>query len=526
MWFRDFLLLFMLLVQTSYGDLNCAISQWKLKTLECYAIGKRGNYIHDIAKESDLADTTTTGTFRKFDWTEINTFEVKSAKLLKFTPNLFENASALVNLDLSENPDLCFSGREFVHLKKLRILRLSGTGKCGKQSLFSELQHLHSLDLSNVRILSDVFPLGNLISFPRLKLLDISRNHNFEIDFTKFNIGGVVESIDTSQTKVKVGDRCFTDAVSLRTLIMSGSRIRSIPKHSFEGTAIRYLDISSNTLSASALDSLTESMIHVNISHNKIENVFKPGIFKQSLEILDLSFNKLEHIHAHSFLNTSKLKTLILSHNKLEWLYVALLADLTTLNFLDLSHNLLHKIEESSFDNLESLKTLNLAGNIFATLNNNMFKKNENLENLYLQDNNIETLNILTFVPLKRLKILDLRNNKLNRLPEDFFSVLNLDTFLISCNRMTYLSDSFFKGKPGTVVSLHGNPWKCSCLPPIIDSLERYELKVDKGYFNEGNYPICYIGENNDTKHCNDNTLLPADYANWETAIANTGIKC
>lgn len=525
--FQHFLLVIAVLLQgqISVSELNCDRSRWNLETLVCRAVGEKKNYILTRNKQSDVADTTLTGTFQNVDWGKIKTVGLKNAKLLTLSPELFANASSLTNLDLSGNPDLCFSGEEFMYLGNLETLRLSGTGKCKGKSLLSKVPNLYSLDLSNVGVPFDIFSLTNLNTFNKLQIVDLSRNNAYNIDFTKFNVGGVLKSINVTETEVNLGDQCFETATNLRTVIMSNSKIRNLPKNTFKGTYITFLDLSHNFITADGVGSLIESMSFVNMSHNHIGDLFRPGVFKQGLETLDLSYNNITHLHVESFWLTNKLRTLNLAHNKLAWMYEKLFAEMDTIEELDLSYNLMVNFFDTFFTDLRRLETLNLAGNLLFTLDNSLFQNNALLENLNLRDNRLTTLNILTFVPLKRLKRLELSNNKLTRLPEDLLHVGDLNYFAVECNRLTYLSASFFKGKLGTAVSLHGNPWKCACLSPIISAVDVYDLRLDRKYFNDGNHPTCYVGDKNNYQ-CDDNTLSESDYSTWERTRKETGIKC
>lgn len=517
---RVFCFLLLLLVQTNC-KLNCDLSPWAAETLHCFPIGNKGNHIVKKGKQSNYVEKTVTDDFKKYNWRRITTFILKDSKLYSLSPDLFVDASELINLDLSGNPDLCFKGGEFVHLKKLQTLRLSGSSQCTESSLLSSVTNLRALDLSNLRISSSIFSMRNLSSFTRLEHVDLSRN--VHIDFTTFKFGGAVTYLDASQTIVTLGNACLENAVHLQTLLLSQSGILDIPKRAFTGTAINHLDLSYNSLQFKSLFSLTETLIFLNLSHNNLGDFFRSGIFQQQLETLDLSFNNISSLHVDTFENTEKLIFLNLANNNLSWLYEKVFLGLTQLKTLNLSYNKLAHFHVNIFIDLQNMETLNLAGNVFHTLDFALFQQIARIKHLYLQENHLQTLNILLFANLKELSTLDLRNNKLLRLPEGLLKVGNLKTLAISCNKLSFIPPNFFIGQYGTRVFLQGNPWKCGCLFPVLNTLKNVEvIQTD---FTDGSHPTCFVGEGNHSE-CNDNTLSDNDYLRWQLAVKENDITC
>lgn len=516
-----FCLFLLISVQTSFCVLNCEVSPWFAETLRCTPIGNKGNHIVEKGRRSNYVEKTLTDDFKKYNWQRIITLILRDSRLYSLSPDLFLNASELINLDLSGNPNLCFKGGEFVHLKNLQTLQLSGSSQCTESSLLSNVPNLRALDLSNLRASSSIFSLRNLSSFARLEHVDLSRNTR--IDFTTFKFGGAVTYLNASQTIVTLGNNCLENAVNLQTLLLSQSGILKIPKSAFAGTAIKHLDLSYNSIQFNSLLSLTNTMIFVNVSHNSISDLFRGGVFPQELETLDLSFNNISSLHIDTFEKANKLLTLNLAHNKLFWFYEKAFMGLTKLKTLDLSYNQLANFHVNIFIDLQNMETLNLAGNEFYTLDPVIFQKITRIKHMYLQENHFQTLSILTFANFKELRTLDMRNNELLRIPEDLPKVGSIKTLDISCNRLSYISPDFFVGQFGTRVSLRGNPWKCGCLIPVLNKLRSAE--IDRTGFTDGSHPTCFMEEGNHT-YCNDNSLSENDYLTWQLAVKENGIVC
>lgn len=516
-----FCFILLIFVQTSFCELNCEVSPWSAETLRCSSIGNKGNHIVEKRRRSNYVEKTLTDDFKKYNWPRIITFILSDSKLYSLSPDLFVNASELVNLDLSGNPDLCFKGGEFMHLKKLQTLRLSGSSQCTQSSLLSNIPNLRALDLSNLRANSSIFLLSNLTSFVGLEHVDLS--WNIYIDFTTFKFGGAVKYLDASHTAVTLGNKCLENASKLQTLLLSQSGILKIPKSAFTGTAIKYLDLSYNFLQFNSLLSLTDTMTFVNLSHNRIGDLFRAGVFQQQLETLDLSFNDISSFHIDTFENTDKLVFLNLAHNNFSWFYEKAFLGLAGLKTLDLSYNQLANFHVNIFIDLQNLETLDLSGNAFHTLDTALFQKIAGIKHLYLQDNHLHALNILTFANLKQLRTLDLRRNELMRLPEGLLKVGNIKTLAISCNKLSYIPPNFFMEQYGIQVSLQGNPWKCGCLFPVLNKLKNVE--VDQIDFLDGSHPTCFMGDGN-LFDCNDNTLSDEHYLAWQLAVKENGITC
>jgi hypothetical protein len=93
------------------------------------------------------------------------------------------------------------------------------------------------------------------------------------------------------------------------------------------------------------------------------------------------------------------------------------LFELKSLQLLDLSSNKITNIKSESFDQLESLETLYLSYNEIKEIEKNDFNGLINLQNLYLGGNKLTEIKKESFNKLKKLEWLDLFKNQINCIP-------------------------------------------------------------------------------------------------------------
>ncbi|KAJ8882254.1 hypothetical protein PR048_018742 [Dryococelus australis] len=131
---------------------------------------------------------------------------------------------------------------------------------------------------------------------------------------------------------------------------------------------LQYLDFSNNRLR-----SMPETSFHflrrlkvLQLHDNQIENVFKgtfQGGIHSSLEKLYLSFNNLNTINTHTFVDLTSLERLYLDDNQITRVERRAFMNMDRLKHLDLRGNKIRSISDEAFQNLPELQTLDLAYN-------------------------------------------------------------------------------------------------------------------------------------------------------------------
>lgn len=159
-------------------------------------------------------------------------------------------------------------------------------------------------------------------------------------------------------------------------------------------------------------------LIYLNLTENNITNTSEAGqkYFDDlyNLEILDLSYNKIEALLSYTFQNLNRLKRLILTGNPITVIEGRAFTGLFSVTRLNLAKLKLNEIEPYACSDLTSLSYLNLSSNKIPTLPN---KAINNLPNL---------------------TILDIRNNEIGLLEPTAFENLNIkvlytDAFRFCC---------------------------------------------------------------------------------------------
>ncbi|XP_010882789.3 toll-like receptor 7 [Esox lucius] len=298
-------------------------------------------------------------------------------------------------LDISRN-NIFFLHSRFLNLADLRCLNLSGNAM--SQSLngseFTYLPNLQYLDFSYNRL--DLLYSSAFQELRSLVILDISNNNhyfeseglthmlNFTNNLTKLKI------LLMNYNKISTSTNTELESLSLEKLEFKGNRLDMLWRDGdtryinyFKKLVnLRVLDISDNNLNfipEQVYQNLPEKLTNLSINNNRLK-VFswEKLIFLQSLEVLDLSRNRLSTVPGELSNCSKSLKTLLLHNNIISQLSPYFLKDSFTLKYLDLSFNGIQNIELTSIpdDVVNNMDTL--------VLNNNKFMCNCNVLTLVM----------------------------------------------------------------------------------------------------------------------------------------------
>lgn len=164
---------------------------------------------------------------------------------------------------------------------------------------------------------------------------------------------------------------------------------------------------------------LNPDVRHINLHDNKISDVHYALNIYSSLELLDLSENKLQSLGSLNFRSQMKLKHLNLSTNQVHVLTKESLKGLHALTELDLSFNRLEELAENTFRDLQSLEVLRLRGNQIVHMSEELFKPVKLLRELYLDDNQLLRMPGHAIVEGLNLQWLSLSENLIESIEED-----------------------------------------------------------------------------------------------------------
>ncbi|XP_043856861.1 toll-like receptor 9 [Dromiciops gliroides] len=336
----------------------------------------------------DLSDNKVTGVSNAANLSRPPTASTGPLLGLKkaFHPPAFEyfmpqcNSSNFI-LDLSQNNLITIQPEMFDQLSALECLRLSSNSitQAVNGSQFSRLTNLWLLDLSHNKL--DLYYSGSFTELPKLKALDLSYNsQSFRAHGIGHNLSFVGHlpslrylSLAHNQIYTRVSQKLFSN--SLVALDFSGNLLSSMWAEGnlylqfFQGLSkLLWLDLSQNklrTLPDQALDNLPKSLRLLWAKDNHITFFNWSSLhFLPSLQVLDLSGNRLGRLATGHIPGSTRLHTLNLSRNGIDYIAQGFFAPATKLRVLNLYGNALKTLDRGWFGGLAPfLEELNIGDN-------------------------------------------------------------------------------------------------------------------------------------------------------------------
>ncbi|KAF7269752.1 hypothetical protein GWI33_017220 [Rhynchophorus ferrugineus] len=153
----------------------------------------------------------------------------------------------------------------------------------------------------------------------------------------------------------------------------------------------------------------------LDISWNYIKELKDKAFVEQrltELKLLNISHNKLSHIHFNAFEGMSQLKTLDLSYNAIEYFLENWFVSLSSLEELYLRGNNLKSINKQPLISIKTLRMLDLSSCRIIHLNNDLFSRVPNLWYLDISDNYLTNLRVDIITPLRNLTKFKVENNQ------------------------------------------------------------------------------------------------------------------
>lgn len=129
------------------------------------------------------------------------------------------------------------------------------------------------------------------------------------------------------------------------------------------------------------------------------------------LQILNLSYNKLQEVPSKAFEDLVNLQKLNLSNNDLH--KIDALWSVVSLITLDMSHNRFTDIRTKTFENLRELRNLSLSDNRISFLGDEHFQNTEKLECLWMANNDVKHLSYSMFNYMPNLRFVDFTFNSI-----------------------------------------------------------------------------------------------------------------
>ncbi|QHO40048.1 Receptor-like protein [Arachis hypogaea] len=310
-------------------------------------------------------------------------FRLKNLELLSLSENLFEGRLALdmflklkmLNiLDLSFNKLSLFSQNRDVNvtiLPPIQWLGLSGCNLNGEiPTWIMNLTTLNCLGLSRNDLQGEI-PYF-LFKLENLTILDLAGNMfegQIELDMlsklqklTLLGLGGgnklsflegkntsnvtfpsQIQTLDLSSFNLVRFPNFIQHLQELTDLFLSDNSIKTIPSWLWNKTTLQILDISNNLLMGEISPSICnlQSLVELVLSSNDLVGMIPSclGSFSQSLQLLDVSGNKLTGNIPQIYEKGNVLQFIDFSSNKLYGQLPRALVNCRMLEFLDVRHN-------------------------------------------------------------------------------------------------------------------------------------------------------------------------------------------
>ncbi|EON67891.1 hypothetical protein W97_07388 [Coniosporium apollinis CBS 100218] len=382
--------------------------------------------------------------------------------------------------------------------------KMSGYSSLDKDPGFSKMQKFSHIDLQGRNLIT--IPITLYQKATEITSLNLSRNLSLDVpkDFIQacsnlreikytsneawrlppsLSLASKLTMLDVSNNRLEQLEHAELHRLqSLVSLRLSNNKLSSLPKYFGQYTALRSLNLSSNSLQEFP-DFLCDiqTLVDLDISFNSISSIPRIGQLV-NLERLWATNNKLTGSFPPTFSNLVNLREIDVRFNALA--NIDVMSQLPCLEYLMVGHNSISAFE-GSFEKIRvlhlnhnpvtrfgmaapvpSLSQLNLASAKLAQLPEDLFGKLSGLTKLVLDKNHfvsvspqigrlvrLEHLSIarnnLSSLPpdigrLAELRYLDVRENSLSTLPAEIWFARRLETLNVSSNVL----DSFPKLGP------------------------------------------------------------------------------
>ncbi|XP_015595109.1 toll-like receptor 6 [Cephus cinctus] len=340
---------------------------------------------------------------------------------------------------------------------------------------FAAAGQLERLDLASNNIWS--FPEGIFCSLAVLVYLNVTGNRLQDVTELGFRESGYqqpqsvlvnadqrssgpascsldIQILDVSRNHlVLLPPRGFSTLKRLRVLRIAENEINMVDDKALAGLrSLEIFDLSDNkvvALPADLFKDTSKSITEIHLQNNSL-SVLAPGLFEglKQLVTLDLSKNSLTStwFGSNTFSGLIRLVLLDLSHNKIASLDPVLFKDLYTVQILDLHDNELESIPADTFSPMSNLHTLVLTNNKLTYLDvyslNGLFA----LSLLALDSNLLEGIHPDAFRNCSSMQDLNLSGNNLDSVPAAVNDMRMLRTIDLGENRIRTLEQSGFRG--------------------------------------------------------------------------------
>nr|CAD7567857.1 unnamed protein product [Timema californicum] len=334
----------------------------------------------------------------------IRELSLRDCGVTALSPGAFSGLEpSLQLLDLAGNnltvlPNHLFHDFDFLRTLYLAENRVAGVNPGDALNGFQ--YSLYRLDLSGrqmgVTALHDLRRIRNLRSIILSKL---PQNQIGPDDFVEFGVD--LEEIKIQESNLKtLKNHAFKHVRGLKRLDLSENNIKQVEPDAFleVGHSLTFLRVAhgfSSSVSSVPSESLKPlvNLQYLDLSNNRLSSMPETSFhFLRKLRILELQDNQLDQVHKGTFQGGihSSLEKLYLSYNNLNSINTHTFVDLSSLERLHLDDNRITRVERRAFMNMDRLKHLDLRGNKIHSISDEAFQNLPELQTLDLAYNELK----------------------------------------------------------------------------------------------------------------------------------------
>ncbi|KAG8037592.1 hypothetical protein G9C98_005803 [Cotesia typhae] len=357
---------------------------------------------------------------RDRDLEHIETITIVDTRVSQIDRTAFDGITYLFAVNLSRNGIIDIHPDTFENNTQLNLLTISGNPFWRDWSVTKDY----------------------LLNAPSVTEFDFSWNSMPRLPKSAFSKMPSLAYLNLKQNQLSDIDRAiFKSLSSMVEVDLSGNLLSDLPDDVFEGTDLQSLKLNDNFLISLASVKAT-SLDILDVSNNRIKVIAKSDLDNvPSLEQLIISGNGLKRIHQHAFSELDQLEHLDISNNKLTSFTEHHLKNSPRLEVLLMSDN----------PDLGSLPVFKINGLEYNTYSVYRFE---------CANCGLVELKSGTFNAMPAIANLNLAGNKLTGLPKDLLSPLSsLRELDLSDNMIAFIPSDMLRGAVSmTKLNLAGNP--------------------------------------------------------------------
>ena len=405
----------LLFLNLSYSDLG-SISDLGMSTAVSQANCLRNVQNLDL-KGNKLAAVTSQ---EMFNFPSVQKIDLSFNLMRHLDEDVFEFTKELVDLDISNNQLSTLLPSIFTSSKLIRLSVANNSITSLPAQVFANQENLQYLDLSgNILTSSEIKP--NLFAgLSHLMELDLSQNQVDKLRKKIFWELTSLESLSMSNNKIReIPNKLFKSQSNLKTLKLSKNLLTQLTNEALLGIELlNHLMLDNNLLEEIDEQVFTNlsSLSLLDLSNNNLLTVPKSLRFLRNLKSIDLSKNFISDLEG---IPLPQLWRLNLSKNKIGNVSATALKELISLQILDLSNNKIEEVQRGAFDFTKLIRAVRLDGNYLDRMDS-LFHQLPNLTWLNISDNRIEVFDY-AMVP-RNLLWLDIHKNQIQSL-ENYFGI-------------------------------------------------------------------------------------------------------